>query len=214
MEKRQSRRSLRVALILGAAVAGTALVSFGGLAAWNAYTENAVNSVASGTLAHANNTSCVSLIGTIPVGAGNGWCSAVITVNAVSSTWGGTTGVITIANTGNLPSTFSMSMPAAPSGSLCADLTLKVTDLATTAPDAGTPYAVTALSTTMGATNIYNDAPTPILTWTGGGAPATGTGATGNTFTLTVGTGAAYSTHSADQGTNCTFSVLFTQVAV
>ena len=47
--ERKSRRSLRVALVLGAAVAGTALVGWGGLAAWSAYTENAGNSVAAGT---------------------------------------------------------------------------------------------------------------------------------------------------------------------
>ena len=213
MDKRHSGRSLRVALVLGAAVAATALVGFGGLAAWNAYTENAGNSVGAGTLTHANNTSCVSLLGTVPVGAGNGWCSAVVSISPVNSTWGGTTGTITIANTGSLSSTFVMSMPAAPSGSLCADLTLKVTDLATTAPDLGTPYAATALSTTMGTTHIYNDAGTPSLTWTGGGAPATGTGPTGDTFTLTVGTGASFSTRSTDAGQSCTFSVLFTQSA-
>jgi hypothetical protein len=194
-------------------VAATALVGFGGLAAWNAYTENAGNNVAAGTLAHANNTSCVSLLGTIPTGTGNGWCSADVTVTAVNSTWGGTTGTITIANTGSLSSTFVMSMPAAPSGSLCADLTLKVTDLATTAPDGGTPYATAALSSTMGTTHIYNDAATPSLTWTGGGAPGTGTGATGDTFTLTVGTGSGFSTHSTDAGQSCTFSILFTQSA-
>jgi hypothetical protein len=155
----------------------------------------------------------VSLLGTIPTGTGNGWCSAVVTISGVYSTWGGTTGAITIANTGSLSSTFAMSMPAAPSGLLCADLTLKVTDLATTAPDGGTRYAAAALSTTMGTTHLYNDAPTPNLTWTGGGAPATGTGATGNTFTLTVGTGSSFSTRSSDAGQSCTFSVLFTQAA-
>ena len=52
MESRKSKRSLRMALVLGAAVAGTALVGFGGLAAWNAYTENAGNSVAEIGRAH------------------------------------------------------------------------------------------------------------------------------------------------------------------
>ena len=66
MEHRKSKRSLRVALVLGAAVAGTAVVGWGGLAAWSAYTENAGNSVAAGTLAHANGTSCVSLLGNDP----------------------------------------------------------------------------------------------------------------------------------------------------
>jgi len=211
MESRKSKRSLRMALVLGAAVAGTALVGFGGLAVWNAYTENAGNSVAAGTLSHTNNTSCVSLLGTIPIGAGNGWCSAVISVTAINSTWSGQNGTIKIDNTGSLTSTFSMSMPAAPSGSLCADLTLKVTDPDTGAP--GTPYAVTALSTQMGATSLYNNAATPSLSWTGGGTAGTGSGATGNTFTLTIGVSGTFATDSTDAGQSCSFNLLFTQQA-
>jgi hypothetical protein len=213
MESRKSKRSLRMALVLGAAVAGTALVGFGGLAVWNAYTENAGNSVAAGTLSHTNNTSCVSLLGTIPIGAGNGWCSAVISVTAINSTWSGQNGTIKIDNTGSLTSTFSMSMPAAPSGSLCADLTLKVTDLNSTAPDTGTVYPVTALSSTMSATSLYSNASTPSLNWTGNGTAGAGTGATGNTFTLAVAPGGSYGGHSTDAGQSCTFSILFTQGA-
>jgi len=211
MESRKSKRSLRMALILGAAVAGTALVGFGGLAAWYAYTENAGNSVAAGTLSHTNNTSCVSLLGTIPIGAGNGWCSAVISVTAINSTWSGQNGTIKIDNTGSLTSTFSMSMPSAPSGSLCGDLTLKVTSLSTGAP--GTPYAATALSTTMGATAVDNDAGTPSALWSPNGTAGTGTGATGNTFTFTVAAGTGFATNYADAGQSCTFSILFTQTA-
>ena len=50
---RKSRRSLRIALVMGTMVAGTALVGWGGLAAWSAYTENAGNSATAGTLSHA-----------------------------------------------------------------------------------------------------------------------------------------------------------------
>src|ERR1035437_5684430 len=75
--ERKSRRSLRVAMVLGAAVAGTALVGFGGLAAWNAYTENAGNSVAAGTLAHSNyiGPSRASCRGVAPGGPGPAWSS-------------------------------------------------------------------------------------------------------------------------------------------
>jgi hypothetical protein len=203
-----------MALVLGAAVAGTALVGFGGLAVWNAYTENAGNSVAAGPLSHAQTVACLSSLGTIPTsgsGQAGGWCNAAISVSGINSTWTTTTGNITIANTGSLASTFSMSMPAAPSGSLCADLTLKVTDPDTGAP--GTPYAVTALSTQMGATSLYNNAATPSLSWTGGGTAGTGSGATGNTFTLTIGVSGTFATDSTDAGQSCSFNLLFTQQA-
>ena len=212
MESRKSKRSLRMALVLGAAVAGTALVGFGGLAAWNAYTENAGNSVAAGTLAHANNTSCLSLTAT-PISTGSNWCSAVITINGVWSGWTAQTGTIKIANTGSLTSTFQVSM-AAGTGGLCADLTLKVTDLNSLAPDTGTVYGPTALTTAMPLTSIYSNAATPNLNWTGNGAAGTGTGATANTFTLNVAPrNPAFSNDSTDQGTSCSFNVLFTQAA-
>jgi hypothetical protein len=211
MESRKSKRSLRMALVLGAAVAGTALVGFGGLAAWNAYTENAGNSVAAGTLAHANNTSCLSLTAT-PISTGSNWCSAVITINGVWSGWTAQTGTIKIANTGSLTSTFQVSM-AAGTGGLCADLTLKVTDLNSLAPYTVPVYGPTALTTAMPLTSIYSNAATPSLNWTGNGAAGTGTGATANTFTLTVGPGSGLVNDATDQGTNCTFNVLFTQAA-
>ena len=213
MESRKSKRSLRMALVLGAAVAGTALVGFGGVAAWNAYTENAGNSVAAGTLAHANNASCLSLTAT-PISTGSNWCSAAITVTGVWSGWTAQTGTITIANTGSLASTFVMSMPAAGTGGLCADLTLKVTDLNSVAPDTGTVYGPTALTTAMPLTSIYSNAATPSLSWTANGAAAAGTGATANTFTLNVAPrNPAFSNDSTDQGTSCSFNVLFTQAA-
>jgi hypothetical protein len=216
MEHRKSKRSLRVALVLGAAVAGTAVVGWGGLAAWSAYTENAGNSVAAGTLAHANGTSCVSLLGNIPVSAGTGWCAATITVaNVDPATWTSTNGSIIIANTGNLKSTFTLNLPAAASGGLCADLTLKVTDLNTTNPDTGTVIATTALNAAglTTAVPLYSNATTPALSWSGGGAAGTGTGATADTYSVTVTAGAGFANDYADQGTTCTFGLLFTQTA-
>jgi hypothetical protein len=213
--ERKSRRSLRVALVLGAAVAGTALVGFGGLAAWSAYTENAGNSVAAGTLSHANGLACVSNLGTIPT-SGVGWCAATITVaNVDPATWTNTVGTIVIANTGNLKSTFSLNLPAAASGSLCADVTLKVTDPNITAPDTGTVIATTALSTAGLTTpvSLYSNAGTPSLSWTGGGVAGTGTGATADTYTVTVAPGAGFAGDYADQGTSCTFGLLFSQTA-
>ena len=215
METRNSKRSLRVALVLGAAVAGTALVGWGGVAAWSAYTENAGNSVAAGTLTHNNyvSSNCASTLGTAPVGVGPGWCSAFITVTGADPVNNvlPINGAVKIDNTGNLQSTFSMSMPAAPTGSLCTDLTLKVASLSAGAP--GTPYPVTALPSTMGATSVDNDAGTPVAIWAPNGVAGTGTGATGNTFTFTVASGGTFLTNSADAGQSCTFSILFTQTA-
>ncbi len=218
MENRRSKRSLRVALVLGAAVAGTALVGWGGLAAWNAYTENAGNSVAAGTLAHNNyvGSNCASVIGVAPVGAGPGWCSVMITVTGADAVNGKlpATGVVKIDNTGTLSSTFQMSMPSAPvssGGTICADLTLAVTDPDTGAP--GTPYAATALTSTMAATAIDNNAATPSATWSPNGVAGTGTGATGNTFTFTVAATGGFASNYADAGQSCTFSILFTQTA-
>ena len=106
MERHTSKRSLRVAMVLGAAVVGTALVGWGGLAAWNAYTENAGNSVAAGTLSHSNQSlSCVSTLGAVPT-SGPGFCAPVITVSGVDPVNFSTlvTPVtIKIDNTGNLP---------------------------------------------------------------------------------------------------------------
>ena len=215
--EQKSRRSLRVAMVLGAAVAVTALVGFGGLAAWNAYTENAGNSVAAGTLAHANGLSCVSSLGTIPT-SGTGFCAATVTVSNVDpATWTSTVGTIKIVNTGSLNSTFTLSMGTAlqaPAGSLCADVTVGVTDLNSTAPDAsGVVWSPTALTGTFTAKSLYNNFTTPNLTWTGGGTAGTATGATGDTYTVTMAPGAGFANDYADQGTSCTFGLLFSQTA-
>jgi hypothetical protein len=217
MENRKSKRSLRVALVLGTAVAGTALVGWGGLAAWNAYTENAGNSVAAGTLAHSNGASCVSSLGVVPT-SGTGFCTATITIGGVDpANWTSTVGTIKINDTGSLNSTFTLSMGTAlqaPTGGLCADITVGVTDLNTVAPDnTGVVWSPTALTGTFTAKSLYNNAATPNLTWTGGGAPNTGTGATGDTYTVTVAPGAGFAADYADQGTSCTFGLLFTQTA-
>jgi len=212
MEGRTSKRSLRLALVLGAAVAGTALVGWGGLAAWNAYTENAGNSVAAGTLTHNNyvSSNCASTLGSAPVGVGPGWCSAAITVTNVDPAAGlPVTGTIKIDNTGSLQSTFSMSMPAAAVGAaLCPDLKLAVTD-----KNGATIYPATALSTQMGATSLNNNAATPSATWAPNGTAGTGSGATGNTFTVTISAGTGFASNYADAGQSCTFNLLFTQTA-
>ena len=217
MDNHKSKRSLRIALVLGTAVAGTAMVGFGGLAAWNAYTENAGNSVTAGTLAHANGLACTSNLGAVPL-SGTGFCAATVTVSNVDpATWTSTVGTIKIVNTGSLNSTFTLSMGTAlqaPPGSLCADVTLGVTDLNTTAPDAsGVVWSPTALTGTFTAKPLYNNFSTPSTTWTGGGTAGTATGPTGDTYTVTMAPGAGFAGDYADQGQSCTFGLLFSQTA-
>ena len=213
---RKRRRSVRIALVLGAVVASTAVIGWGGLAAWSAYTENAGNSAAAGTLAHANGSSCVSSLGVVPT-SGTGFCLATITIAGVDpANWTSTVNTIKIANTGSLKSTFTLSMGTvlqAPTGTLCADVTLGVTDLNTVAPDTGTVWAPTALTGTFTAANLSSNAAGPVLSWTGGGTAGTGTGATANTFTVTAAPGTNFALHSADAGTSCTFGLLFSQTA-
>ena len=176
---RQHRRSLRIALVMGAVVASTAVIGWGGLAAWSAYTENAGNSAAAGTLSHANGSSCVSSLGVVPT-SGTGFCLATITIAGVDpANWTSTVNTIKIANTGSLKSTFTLSMGTvlqAPTGSLCADVTLGVTDLNSGSPDNGTVWAPTALTGTFTATSLYSNAAAPVLSWTGGVPPARGQG--------------------------------------
>ena len=213
---RQHRRSLRIALVMGAVVASTAVIGWGGLAAWSAYTENAGNSAAAGTLSPANGSSCVSSLGVVPT-SGTGFCLATITIAGVDpANWTSTVNTIKIANTGSLKSTFTLSMGTvlqAPTGSLCADVTLGVTDLNSGSPDNGTVWAPTALTGTFTATSLYSNAAAPVLSWTGGGTAGTWTGATANTFTVTAAPGAGFATHYADAGTSCTFGLLFSQTA-
>jgi hypothetical protein len=214
---RKAKRSLRVAVVLGAVMASTGLIGWGGLAAWNAYTEDAGNSVAAGTLSHSNGSSCVSLLGVIPTTTGTGWCAAAVTISGVDpANWTGTTGTIKIADTGSLKSTFTLSMGTgaqAPTGGLCADVTLKVTDLNTVAPDTGTVWATTALTGSFTATSLYSNATTPSLGWTGGGAAGSGTGASANTFTVALAPGAGFANDGTDEGTSCSFGLLFSQTA-
>ena len=151
--RRKCTHILRVALVLVATFAGTALLSFGGLAAWQGYTENAGNSVGAGTLGHTNKVgtqSCTSVTSTTLLNQSGNTCAAIISVSGVSPSSPSTlaTGAVTITSTGALNSTFTMQMPAAATGTLCADLLLAVVDQSSVAD-----YAATALTSQMGATS-------------------------------------------------------------
>jgi hypothetical protein len=232
MDKQSTRRrnrGLRAALVLGATLITTGVVGYGGLAAWQAYTDNP-NSVAAQSLGHYNtvvsSSSCTSVSSTsllIPTGQ-SGACAFAIDIgagaNAISPDSPATlaSGKVEIVNTGQLASNFYLSMLNAPAvsptpgGNLCADMLLTVTDLNTKAPDTGTVYAATALSTQITTPiELYNNAATPSYSWTGSGTAPGGTGATGNTFTITLTKGPNFNTDSQDQGNTCSFDLLFSQ---
>jgi len=126
METRKSKRSVRLALVLSAAVAGTALVGWGGLAAWQAYTQNAGNAFTTGSIGHTNQVSGKTLVCQSTTAESTS-CDVIVTAANMGSNWGGATGKVTITSTASLPSTFTLSTPAAPTGPLCSDLTLLVT---------------------------------------------------------------------------------------
>jgi hypothetical protein len=215
MQKRTSRKARRLALVLVAVVAGTAVIGWGGLAAWQAYTENDGNSVTAGTLGHENHVSanCASSA-TLPMASA---CAAILNVSGVSPSSPATltSGTVKIDSTGSLNSTFTLSTVTqstatvtAPSGGLCADLVLTVTDL-----NAGGPVYTGALSGAINNVSLNNNAATPSSTWTGGGTANTGTGPTGNTFTFTVTRGAGFNNNSADSGASCTTTFQFKQTS-
>ena len=200
MDEKKNKRSLRMLLIMGTAVAGTALIGFGGLAAWQAYTQNSGNAFAVGTLSHTNqvgsSTVCDSNISATSPAA----CSVIVSGASLSSTFLGTSGTVTITSTGSLGSTFAMSMPDAPSGgNLCADLALTVTD-AETLP--ATVYAQTALTAQMGSVALDNSAGSSA--WVKNDS---------NSFTFQVSPINGFATDASVLGSSCSFDILFTQAS-
>jgi hypothetical protein len=199
MEQHKSKRSVRLALVLGAAVAGTALVGWGGLAAWQAYTQNAGNAFTTGSIGHTNQVSGKDLV-CQSKSAESTSCDVIVTAANMGSTWTGATGKVTITSTASLPSTLTLSTPGAPTGPLCSDLTLAVTGAD------GSQY----VDQTTGITNITSvplksDVTAPSTTWQQNDS---------NLFTFAVGPNNP--TYENDQNApteNCTFSVLFTQAA-
>ena len=211
MERRGRRprrtRFIRVALVLAATVAGTGLVGFGGLAAWQGYTENAGNAVAAGTVTHSNavgSATCTSVNTMAQLNQVGNQCAAIISVTGVDPASPATlaTGGVKITSTGTLNSTFTMQMAAIPSGNLCADLVLTVVDASSV-----NYYGITALSAEMGSTPLKDSA--GASNW-----PGTAPGPAGSdTYTFTITRGANFNTDASDAGQSCAFSILFTQVA-
>ena len=212
MERRgrrpRSTRFIRVTLVLAATVAGTGLVGFGGLAAWQGYTENPGNTVAAGTVTHSNavgSATCTSVTTVAQLNQTGNVCAAIINVSGVDPASPATlaTGGVKITSTGTLKSTFTMQMAAAPTGNLCADLWLTVVDASSV-----TNYPATALTTEMGSIALNEDS-AGASNW-----PGTAPGPAGSdTYTFTITRGANFNADASDAGQSCGFSILFTQVA-
>jgi hypothetical protein len=199
MEQHKSRRSVRLALVLGAAVAGTALVGWGGLAAWQAYTQNAGNAFTVGTISHTNavgsQTACNSSLSSTTPGA----CSIIVTNAALTSDFTSISQTVTITDTGSLGSTFLMSMPAPGSSELCKDLALTVTDSETSPVNV---YPATALTAAMSPTALKTSG--GASTWANGNA---------DTFTFLITPINGYATDDAVLGASCSFTINFTQAS-
>jgi hypothetical protein len=198
---------LRASLVLAVTLAGTGLIGFGGMAAWQAYSENAGNSVAAGGLGHSNavgSQTCTSVTSTSLLNQSGNTCAVIVNVSGVapSSPSTLTTGAVKITSTGTLQSTLTMQMPSAAAGNLCADLLLSVVDQSSV-----TDYPATALTTQMGSTSLEDSAGATV--W-----PGTSPGPAGSdTYTFTIAKGPSFNTDYADAGQSCAFSILFTQQA-
>jgi hypothetical protein len=205
MEQHKSKRSVRLALVLGAAVAGTALVGWGGLAAWNSYTENAGNTVSAGTFGHTNSasgaTACTSSATVTS-------CDVILSASALGSAWTGPAqGTVTITTTGTLSSTFAMAMPTLTptGGELCSDLTLTV--------KGADGYAY------VSGASLSSAIPSTPVNPTGAGAATAAPWASGatNTFTFDVSPNNSLPTpYNSDPnavGMSCTFDIEFDQSA-
>ncbi len=144
--QRPDRRKLRAGMVFVLVLAGTALIGWGGLAAWQAVTQN--NGTASTLGVHMQNVATVSGGGS-PVTCTDqtspGACGAVFTAKNITPGYSATVGTVAITNTGTEASTFQLTLKSATvsaedpewtSGdtTLCSDLQLTVKDAEAGAP--------------------------------------------------------------------------------
>ncbi|MGD1034382.1 MAG: hypothetical protein ABR977_08110 [Candidatus Dormibacteria bacterium] len=143
--KHSDRRGLRAGMVFVLVLAGTALIGWGGLAAWQAVTQNN-GSTASTLGVHHSNVATVT--GGTPVACTDqtspSACGAIFDATGIYPTWGPTqVGTVTITNTGSEASTFQLALKSATvsgddsywtaaDNTLCADLTLTIKDAEST----------------------------------------------------------------------------------
>ena len=197
--KSSDRRKLRAGMVFVLVVAGTALIGWGGLAAWQAVTANDGSSFATGGV-HMQNVATITYpTGQAPVTCTDqnspGNCGAIFTVTGAAPGFSAQVGMVQITNTGSLPSTFALSLGSAVTrgagSTLCGDLTLTIANSA-----AATVYSgpLPGLSTTA---NLSSTAGPP--TWNHNDT---------NTFTFTL---ALPGSTSTDQNSTCTADFTWSQ---
>ena len=142
-QKSSDRRKLRAGMVFVLVVAGTALIGWGGLAAWHAVTQNN-GSTASTLGVHMSNVATVNGASAVPCTDVSlpGTCGAIFDVSNITPGYSSTTpvGTVQITNTGTEASTFQLSLKSAAvtgdasgywttaDNTLCGDLVLTVTD--------------------------------------------------------------------------------------
>jgi hypothetical protein len=139
--QRSDRRQLRAGMVFVLVLAGTALIGWGGFAAWQAVTQN--NGSTATTLGvHMSNVAAVYGGTAVTCTDQNSpsACGAIFAAQGITPGYGPTkVGSVTITNTGTEPSTFQLLLSSATVGSadplwtaadntLCSDLQLTVTD--------------------------------------------------------------------------------------
>src|ERR1019366_8150804 len=124
-------------------------------------------------------------------------CGVLVSGSGLPSAWPGRRGAAVLTATGALPSTFSVSTPAAPTGSLCPSLNLTITGA-----DSLTPY--------VSQTGIAAISATPLYTSTGSTAWAQ---TNSNSLTSHVAPETGFGTDNSVPGESCNFNVLSPQSA-
>ena len=203
MPERRRRRSALV-LIIGAIAAGTAVIGFGGFAAWTVATSNSGTATAV-RIQHTNtvNTTCTSNYDTTAK-----VCDSILTVTSTSegtaTIWDDTSNTpagaqpVAIQNTSTQATAFTMGLTSAKGASgpdYCSDLTLTVTD------SEGTPatvYSGIANAASFGAPKSVKDS-TGATSWAVSNS---------DTFHFKLVQGG---TQLADNGGSCTITITWTQ---
>ena len=140
-QQRSDRRKLRAGMVFVLVVAGTAVIGWGGLAAWQAVTQNN-GSTASTLGVHHSNVATVTGGTAAPCTdqTSPGACGAIFDASNITPAWGpNQVGTVAITNTGTEASNFQLSLKSATvsgddsywtaaDNTLCGDLQLTVKD--------------------------------------------------------------------------------------
>jgi hypothetical protein len=138
--KSSDRRKLRAGMVFVLVVAGTAMIGWGGLAAWQAVTQN--NGSTATTLGvHMSNAATVENMTPVTCTdqSAPGTCGAIFNASNITPGYSSPVGTVQITNTGTETSTFNLHLTSAVASkadslwtsadtTLCADLQLTITD--------------------------------------------------------------------------------------